>query len=333
MLKHEFAYKRPTGLEEVLALKKADKSAVYIAGGTDLIPLVKCGLIFPQMLISLEKIPGLNEMAIVGDSLEIGAMMPLRKLAKLARASDTLTRLPGLTQAAGLVASPQIQSIGTLGGNLLQSARCFYFNQTGTWRKGIEACLKTGGNVCHQAPAQKICPAPYYSDLAPVLLAAGASVRVYGEEGVVVIPLIELTKNMSLLGNGIITHLILPDIANLKTLLFRKRAVRVSIDFPLANAALALHGDGRTQIVIGAMARVPFFLEKTQAELEACLKNGRAFSPTEYKMALDEARTLMRPIREATVSPAVKQKAMNAVLFEVIKDLERRLANREIIAY
>ena len=321
---NSFDYLEPRTIEEAFQMKSDRPASVYLAGGTDVVPLLKYGLISPPALISLEKIPELGRITVSGDDLLIGGLVRLHQLYGYAADIPTLA---GLGRAAQSVASPQIRRLGTVAGNLRQFHRCYYYNQTTMWRQGIETCLKNEGTVCHQAPAKKTCQALHYSDLAPALLAAGASVRLFGGQGTEVAPLELLLTDQSALGNGLITEIIVPEVTGLKRLLFRKRAARAAIDFPLANAALAWRGGGQVRLAIGAMSPAPFFLEETAAEIFRKLRAQEPLDEGLEEAAEKEARKKMRPIKEATVSPAVKIKAMRAVVREVLADLRFSLAD------
>ena len=315
---NSFNYMEPRTIEEAFKMKSGQPASVYLAGGTDVVPLMKYDLISPPALISLEKIPELGRIAVSGDDLLIGGLVRLHQL--YCHAAD-IPALAGLGRAAQLVASPQIRRLGTVAGNLRQFHRCYYYNQTAMWRQGIETCLKNDGTVCHQAPAKKTCQALHYSDLAPALLAAGASVRLFGGQGAEAMPLELLLNDQSALGDRLVTQVLVPEISGLKRLFFRKRAARAAIDFPLANAALALRHDGQIRLVVGAMSPAPFFLDETAAEISRKLRAKEPLDESLEETAEKEARKKMRPIKEATVSPAVKIKAMRAVVREVLADL------------
>ncbi|UQZ87800.1 hypothetical protein C4J81_00635 [Deltaproteobacteria bacterium Smac51] len=326
-----FKYLEPRTLAEAFEMKRGRPSAVYLAGGTDVVPLMKYDLIFPEAVISLEHIPELGEVAVSGQDLVIGGMTRLHQLEQALDSGGRIlidspgyygTALAGLGRAARSVASPQIRRLGTVAGNLRQYHRCFYYNQTAMWRQGIETCLKDGGSVCHQAPGKKTCQALHYSDLAPALLAAGAKVMLFRGQEMETVPLDALWSAPALLNDGtLIVKIIIPEIFGLKGLFFRKRAARAAIDFPLANAALAWRSDGRVSLSVGAMSPEVFFLKDTADLISQKLQTGAPWPENLEETAEKEARKKMRPIREATVSPAVKIKAMAAAVREVLADI------------
>lgn len=326
MITHEFALLSPATLAEAVILHSQLPGALILGGGTDLVPLMQYDLCHPPALISLNKIVGLDNIYMEGENLVIGAMTRLHSLAQYI---ERHAYLAGLGRAAQLVASPQIRRIGTVGGNLLQRSRCFYYNQTAQWRQGIAVCIKNGGDICHQAPASRECRAIYCSDLAPALLAAEASVRICGERGENEVALEALFHTQSQLWGGILTHVVIPDTANLTTLLFRKRAVRSSIDFPLANAALAVRAD-KVRMYVGAMSPFPYALPQTEGAVRQFLVKEQLLPPAVMDSALREARSLSRPVREATVSPAVKRDAL-IVIQEILGDIEVQRSSRQIL--
>ena len=156
------------------------KENTIIAGGSDVMPQLKTATIAPEALIDLSKISEMHTVEETDDGIYIGAMVALSHLAKN---ELILRKLIALSQAARNVASPQIRNRGTVGGNLMQARRCFYYNQTKEWRRGIPVCFKVGGDRCIQIPNSPVCRAIYYSDMAPALIAYGAQALVHTAEG------------------------------------------------------------------------------------------------------------------------------------------------------
>src|SRR5437899_6605093 len=159
----------------------SNSGAMFIAGGTDLVPNLKRRQFDVTTLISLA---GLQESRrIDGDTasgMTIGAGATLGEIAHhpaLAGAHRALA------QACGLVSTPQIRYMGTLGGNLLVDPRCNYYNQTQAWRKAVGYCLKRDGDICLVARSSPRCWAVSSSDSAPVALALGAELTLRGAEG------------------------------------------------------------------------------------------------------------------------------------------------------
>jgi CO/xanthine dehydrogenase FAD-binding subunit len=157
MLKADFFYEAPESLDEVMkALTTRDKVAV-LAGGTDLIPLIKQGVKKPSYLIDLKNVGSLRTIIKTERDLLIGSMVTL---AEVANHPAVNRYCPALAQSARAVASPQIRNVATLAGNLLQERRCLYFNQSEHWRKSIPECLKLGGRGLPSGPQVQDLPCP-----------------------------------------------------------------------------------------------------------------------------------------------------------------------------
>ena len=157
---------------------------------------------------------------------------------------------PSLARAAGLVASPQIRNMGTLGGNLCLDTRCTYYNQTYFWREALGFCLKKDGTVCHVVPQGRRCVAAHASDVAPVLLTLGAEVEIASaERGRRRVPV-----DGFFVGDGVHNNILTPDELVTLTVIpaaarggrsgYQKLRPRGAIDFPMLSVAFArrLHG-------------------------------------------------------------------------------------------
>jgi len=160
----KFEHLQPASREEASRLlEEYGSRARLVAGGTDLYPRMKYGLACPEVLISLRGLASTPPFVGPNGELHVGALMTL---ADLARSETVLEKAPLLTEAALSVASNQIRHMGTLGGNLCQETRCFYYNQTHTFQF-IEPCFKRKGNLCYHIPKGKKCWAVFSSDTAP----------------------------------------------------------------------------------------------------------------------------------------------------------------------
>lgn len=168
----EISVETPSTLSAALELMAQHRGrALPIAGGTDLLPNLKHGITEPELLISLAGLSELRGIRVEADGgLVIGAMTPL---AQVAQHPEVVARAPALATAAGIVASPQIRRMGTLGGNVMLDTRCRYINQTHFWRKALGFCLKKDGSVCHVVAGGKKCVAAASNDTAPALMTLG----------------------------------------------------------------------------------------------------------------------------------------------------------------
>ena len=244
-----FTYTRARSWEEALARWDAD--AMYVAGGTDLLPNLKHRIVRPKRLIGLD-IPG--SIVEEGDTVVIGAGTRLDAIA--ARAS-----LGPLATAAGLVAGPQIRAMGTLGGNVLLDTRCLYYNQTEPWRKALGYCLKAEGTWCHVVGGPKTCVAAQSSDTVPVLLALDATLSFLGPSGRRALRIRDLYRfngmdHLQIEKGELLTEIVLPKPGAGFRGSYQKLRTRDSIDFPQLGLAIVGTFDGAVpsalEIVVGA---------------------------------------------------------------------------------
>ena len=266
------AHAAPDEIGEVMELLGQD-GAMLAAGGTDLVPNLKRRQ-YPQarLVVSLHRVGGLSGVTVgVDGGIRIGALTTLAKLAE----DD---RIPtAVREAANAVASPQIRNRGTVGGNLCVETRCHWLNVPDIWRQAAEPCLKVGGEMCWVAPAKKICWAVSSTDLAPVMIALEAVVRLIGPDGEREIPIAALYRNdgMDHLAKGsneVVVEVVVPPSGHLKTG-YRKLRRRGSIDFPILGVAAAIRvEDGHcsdARIVLGAVSTAPLRVTDAEALLVA----------------------------------------------------------------
>jgi 4-hydroxybenzoyl-CoA reductase subunit beta len=170
-----FDYQRPQSTEQACRLLlQGGREAHAIAGGTELVLALQNRQKKTRLLVDLGGISGLNQVRYQPESgLRIGALVTLRQLADH---PDVRRVYPLLAQAAGMAGSPQLQSMGTVGGNLCQDTCCQYFSRSAEARRTFEPCHKLGGHVCHVVPGSQECWATYAGDMAPALIALDASV-------------------------------------------------------------------------------------------------------------------------------------------------------------
>ena len=165
-----FSYARPRAIGEALKLLRNGTQA--LAGGTDLITLVRHGVARPTSLVDLTGIDGLRGWTREkGKGLRIGALTPL---AEIETAPAFVKLLPIVQQALRDAATPQLRNMGTVGGNLLQRNRCWYFRDEGVpcWLKGGDRCFAVDGeNKFHAIVGAHDCWMVSPSDLAPALIA------------------------------------------------------------------------------------------------------------------------------------------------------------------
>ena len=176
-----FTYLAPTtvdGAARLMAEHRGD--AMLVAGGTDLYPNMKRRQFEPKVLVGLRAIRQLRG---IGGSARAGFTIGAgTTLSAVAAHLDIQRDFPALATAAGLVSSPQLRNMGTIGGNVCVDTRCNYYNQSYEWRRAIGFCMKKDGDICLVAPGSARCWAVSSSDTAPVLWALGAKLRLVGAE-------------------------------------------------------------------------------------------------------------------------------------------------------
>ena len=233
------------------------EEAMYVAGGTDLIPNMKHRLFEPTHLIALKSVTELSGIREENGDLRIGSA---ETLAEVAGHPEVQKLFPALADAAGHVAGPQLRNAGTIGGNLCLDTRCTYYNQTSFWRGALGYCLKKDGTVCHVTNVGKKCVAAHSADTPPVLMTLGAVVTLAGPDGERRLPIEEFfitdgIYNTRRTPAEIVTEIRIPVGAASRRQAYAKLRQRKSIDFPLLTVAVSadIEGDGIVQSINGVV--------------------------------------------------------------------------------
>jgi xanthine dehydrogenase YagS FAD-binding subunit len=298
-----------------------DEAPRPIAGGQDLITTMKDYTTRPTRVVNLKSVRGLDRITIdAKGNLNIGALVTLTQIEEH---PGIRKNFPGLAEAARSVATPQIRNLGTIGGNLCQRPRCWYF------RLEEVVCLKKGGSQCYAATGENKYHAifgggPSFivhpSDLAPVLVALGARVAVTGSSGKQVIPLDkfftlpaegDVRRENVLKNDDIITEIQVPASALAARSTYLKFKERESLDFALSAVAAAVELESNktvkaARIVLGGVAPIPwrvaeaekFLIGKTLTRevlaqaAKVALRDAQPLEKNAYKVPLTE--TLVR---------------------------------------
>ncbi len=300
----------PSAKEAACLLADQGPEAVPVAGGTDLYPNMKRRLVEPKVLVGLRAIGGLRDLSGSGEKgVEIGGLCTLNELSKneLLRAA-----YPSLALAAGLVSSPPLRNMATIGGNLCIDTRCNYYNQSYEWREAIDFCMKKQGETCWVAPGSRRCWAISSSDTAPVFIALGAEVALVSPEGERRIPVRDLYRHdgidfVTKHREEILTRIHLPPMDGIRGTYLKLRR-RGSIDFPILGVAAALKfaSDGSillARIVLTAVESAP--VEATEAE-EFLL--GRKLNPEVVQEAAKLAYRPSKPLDNTDLTPSYRKK-------------------------
>ena len=308
-----FEYLSPNSRTQAISLLGAAwGSSEILAGGTDLLALMKDDVLGPKRLINIKDIKDLHGVSFNAQGLRIGA---LTTLGDLADDENVKRNYPALAEALLEAASPQIRNLATLGGNLCQRPRCWYFrNGLGLLPKDESGkeLVADGENRYHailgnEGPAKFISP----STVVPILIAYGARIRLEGPKGkrelpleeFYVIPKNENEREHNLRPNEIVTEVLIPTATGVKAAHYEVRQKEV-FDWPLAVAGVALKMRGSNvesaRVVLGYVAPVPWpspeaeralagnpvTKDTAQKAAEAALANARPLSHNAYKVKL-----------------------------------------------
>jgi xanthine dehydrogenase YagS FAD-binding subunit len=305
----QFSYVRPDTIKDTVKHLQTKKAAIH-AGGTDLLGCLRDGLIPVDKVVSLGALPDMRGIQETSTGLKIGALTTITEVA----ANPLVQKqYAGLAQAAAAVASPQLRNQGTLGGNLCQKPRCWYY-------RGDFPCLRKNGDKCYALAGENqfhaifghsgICAFPHPSDTAPALVALGARVVIQGPKGKRTLPVEKLhvlpqdnPQVETVLESGeLITHIELPQPPAKLHSSYRKVRARRAWDFALAGLALALELDGgrvkNCRVVLSGAAPIPWRSQPVEEVLQgnqlteetiaraaqAVIKNAQPLTENRYKL-------------------------------------------------
>lgn len=276
-----FSHYNAESIDQALALAAAhDGDTAFIAGGTDLLGVLKDEILerAPVALINLKTISGLDAIETHEDDMTLGA---LAKLSEVANNPDIRQYHPLLSTAAYSVATPEIRNMGTLGGNLCQETRCWYYRYPHAMGGRIQ-CRRKGSGLCpaikgdnryHCIYGGKKCFAVSPSDTAVALAALDAHVDIAGPEGKYTIPIGNLydTLGTTLKKGELLLRIRIPKSETTSKQAFIKFRVRQSVDFAMASVACVLDiHEGfcrQASIVLGGVAPVPWRVTDSEAAL------------------------------------------------------------------
>jgi 4-hydroxybenzoyl-CoA reductase subunit beta len=244
--------------------------ARFVAGGTDLLPNMKYGLVEPTQLVLLSGLPAPRiQRDGAGWSLDAGVT-----LTQIRRHPALAATYPALAQACATVATPTLQNMATLGGNVLLDTRCRFYNQSRFWRSaldpGRDGCLKCdSAGLCHVAPKSPVCLAAHSADTVPVLWLLGARLVVLGPQGERVVAIQDVVGGQDgrapnrLAPGELLVRVLLPPPKD--PIAHRKLRIRGAIDYPLLLTAVT-GGPGDFQAVLSAVGPSPVHVRVDSAE-------------------------------------------------------------------
>lgn len=320
---NKFKIAQPQSLDQVTAFLSQDgDKRVLMSGGTDLLDELKSGNINPEIVVELDGVSGLDYIKEDEEGVRIGGMT---KVADLAENAAVQEKYPGLVEAALSLATPQLRNVGTVGGNLCQRPRCWYYRdpEVNCRKKGGRQCFALQGrNKYHAVLGGGMCFIVHPSDLAPMLvsLEAEAVIAATGKDKRIplqdffILPSANIRKENVLEPGEMLKEVIIPPKeAGFKCTYFKLKE-RSTWDFAVVSAAVSGIIDNGVfkslKVVLGGTAPVPWHMEsvdkavqgkKVTADLvrqgvEAGLKDAYTLEENEYKLDLLKAvipRTVM----------------------------------------
>lgn len=322
-----FEYVNPSELKEVPGLlgNGRGREAVLIAGGIDLLGELKDNLAAPKRLVNLKALSNLRYIRHEKNGVKIGATTTLTEIVSDDKIQKAYT---ALAQAAESVASLQIRNVGTLGGNLCQRPRCWYY------RDEAFHCLKKGGHTCfavdgnnkyHAIMGGGPCHIVHPSDCAPALIALGASVKVHGPRGereilleeFFVFPDDRLRSETVLRPNEAVTEVSIPQPEPGTVSVYFKFKEKGTMDFASSAVAVAARAeDGvcrSVRVVLGGVAPKPW-----RSEAAEKLLTGKRATDDALAEAADAALADADPLKDnaykVPLTKALVQRAVKAAI-------------------
>jgi len=292
----EFDYQTPASKKDAVGLLfSSGGDAIISAGGTDLIPNMKNGIIKPKALISLNRLSPEKESVTADGALRLDA---LSTLSDIAESPLIKIKAPTLAKAAFHVGGQQIRNRATLGGNLCQDTRCLYLNQSHGFQF-VDSCYKRGGDCCYPYPAGKrVCRSVFMSDTAPVLISLGAQLVILSNSGEKRVDINDFytgdgLKPLNLGSAEMISAILIPLESQKMQCHFVKATPRGGLEFAMVSVAIALKIDGpdnncsKARIVVGSINTSPLRAFKTEQEIVGHNLNGVLAAEVARKVADD----------------------------------------------
>jgi xanthine dehydrogenase YagS FAD-binding subunit len=327
-----FDLHEPTTVTQAVGLlDQLGTAGKVLAGGSDLVGGVMKdwvtgkGMPLPSALVDITAIPDLKGIKPAGSGISIGAATTL---AEIIESADIQKSLPLLSEAAKTIASPLIRNFGTLGGNINQRPRCWFFRgeDFNCYKKGGDFCYSvTGDNTYHAIIGGELCYIVHPSDTATALLALNASAKVAGPSGVRDIafdnyfhgPREDVLTETVLKPNELMTEISIPTPAAGTKMAWTKLKDRQVYDFAVVSVAVAFTVDGAGKwmdgrVVLGGVAPVPY----RATVIETALK-GQDVKAT-AKAAAAQIRTVARPMSLNSYKVDIAQNLIERTLLQAL---------------
>jgi len=317
----------PTSLRQAVTLlekfQQQKKSAIVVGGGSEILQLMKERVVNPDYVINLKTIPGLNTIKEDRGGFRIGA---LTTLVEIEEHPPVREKLLILSEAAGEAASPQIRNAGTIGGNLCQRPFCWYF------RSASFNCLRKGGQVCYAVAGDSryhaiLGAGPSFivhpSDLAPVLVALNAQIKIVNVAGERTIPLEKFFvlpqvdfKHENILKPGdIVTEIFVPYPKTGSKGFYHKVRERLAWDHAIVSVATVVQSSGGmirdARVVLGGVAPIPWRAPKAEDFLRG-KKLDESVAQRAGEIALEGARPLKDNVYKVGLARSLVERGLLA---------------------
>ncbi len=318
----KFQYVAPRKIARAISLQK--ESGKFLAGGTDLFVAMKERISRPDLLIDLNKISELK--GIEWDKRKGLRVRALTTLTELKENPIIQNEFPILSQTIPLVSTPQLQNMGTVGGNLCLDTRCYYFNQPSFLKKRWKPCFKIGGETCHVVRGGNSCYAVYSGDLAIPLIALDATVRIIGGHDSREIALQKFFSGLGIKPNvlkfdEILSEILIPVPPEHSACSYKKLRLRDTMDFPLLGVSVFLHLEEREgkcreiRLVLGAVGPSPFVVEEAGQ-----LMHGKEITLERMKEVSEIAWEAAHPVANTASSPKYRRDMVRVLTTKAIQE-------------
>jgi 4-hydroxybenzoyl-CoA reductase subunit beta len=279
----------------------------------------------PQTVISVTRLRELHECRGDGSTgITIGASVTLTHVSN----HPVIQRdYPVVAYAARLISTPLLRNMGTIGGNLLLDTRCNYYDQNYEWRKGINFCMKKDGDICWVAPSSSKCWAVQSSDLAPVMVALGAKLRLSSKEGERIIDAGELYNDdgihyLNKRPDELLVDIHLPPLNGTRAV-YKKLRRRGSFDFPVLGVAAAIEvaDDGSVKdarLILGGVAPAPIKVREAEQSLI-----GQPFDDEHIRAAAEASYLKARPLDNTDFLMNWRKQMARPFVLRALEDLQR----------
>ncbi len=325
-----YRYQRARDISGAVTALVEEPNATFLAGGTNLVDLMKLGVMEPEVLVDVRRLTSDAVEELPDGGVRIGAAVPNSDLA----ADRTIrSRYPMLSQALLSGASGQLRNLATTGGNLLQRTRCVYWQDTTTpcnKREPGSGCSATWGHNKNHAilGASEHCVATHPSDMAVAMTALDAFVVVQGQDGERRIPIEELHRlpgdepwrDTTLEHGELITAIDLPPLDFASNSKYRKVRERASYAFALVSVAAALDADedgtvGDVRLALGGVAHKPWRATKAEEALR-----GEPVNEANFRAAADIELEVAEPLRENAFKIPLARNVITRTLLDLSEE-------------